>query len=56
MDYKVRGSMLSELKGSGGDPLSTEDQGSVQIRAGAARLLSLSASSATVNERVRIAG
>jgi len=34
----------------GGDRLSTEDQGSVQIRAGAARLLLLSASSATVND------
>ena len=33
----------------GGDRLSTEDQGRVQIRAGAARLLLLSASSATVN-------
>jgi hypothetical protein len=33
----------------GGDCLSTEDQGKVQIRAGAARLL-LSASSATVND------
>jgi hypothetical protein len=34
----------------GGDRLSTEDQGSVQIRAGAARLLLLSASSAMVND------
>jgi hypothetical protein len=34
----------------GGDRLSTEQQGSVQIRAGAARLLLLSASSATVND------
>jgi hypothetical protein len=34
----------------GGDRLSTEDQGSVQVRAGAARLLLLSASSATVND------
>jgi hypothetical protein len=34
----------------GGDRLSTEDQGKVQIRAGAARLLLLSASSATVND------
>jgi hypothetical protein len=34
----------------GGDRLSTEDQGSVQIRAGAARLLLLSASSATIND------
>jgi hypothetical protein len=33
-----------------GDKLSTEDQGSVQIRAGAARLLLLSASSAMVND------
>ena len=33
----------------GGDRLGTEDQGKVQIRAGAARLL-LSASSATVND------
>ena len=33
-----------------GDRLSTEDQGSVQIRADAARLLLLSASSATVND------
>ena len=34
----------------GGDPLSTEEQGSVQIRVGAARLLLLSASSAMVND------
>ncbi len=34
----------------GGDRPSTEDQGSVQIRAGAARLLLLSASSATLND------
>jgi hypothetical protein len=34
----------------GGDRLSTEDRGSVQIRAGAARLLLLSASSAMVND------
>ncbi len=34
----------------GGERLSTEQQGSVQIRAGAARLLLLSANSATVNE------
>jgi hypothetical protein len=34
----------------GGDRLSTEDQGSVQIRAGAASLLLLSASSAMVND------
>ncbi len=34
----------------GGDRLSTDDQGSVQIRAGAARLLLLSASSAMVND------
>ncbi len=34
----------------GGDRLSTEQQGSVQIRAGAARLLLLSASSAMVND------
>jgi hypothetical protein len=34
----------------GGDRLSTEDQGSVAIRAGAARLLLLSASSAMVND------
>ena len=33
-----------------GDKLSTEDQGSVQIRAGAARLLLLNASIATVND------
>jgi hypothetical protein len=33
-----------------GDKLSTEDQGSVQIRVGAARLLLLSASSAMVND------
>jgi hypothetical protein len=33
-----------------GDKLSTEDQGSVQIRAGAARLLLLGASSAMVND------
>jgi hypothetical protein len=34
----------------GGDRLSTEQQGNVQIRAGAARLLLLSASSAMVND------
>jgi hypothetical protein len=34
----------------GGDRLSTEQQGSVQLRAGAARLLLLSASSAVVDE------
>jgi hypothetical protein len=34
----------------GGDRLSTEQQGNVQIRAGAARLLLLSASSAVVND------
>ncbi len=34
----------------GGDRLSTEEQGSVQIRAGAARLLLLSASSAMVSD------
>jgi hypothetical protein len=34
----------------GGDRLSTEMQGSVQVRAGAARLLLLSASSAVVND------
>ncbi len=33
-----------------GDRLSTEQQGSVQVRAGAARLLLLSASSAMVND------
>ena len=34
----------------GGDRLSTEQQGSVQVRAGAARLLLLSASSAMIND------
>jgi hypothetical protein len=34
----------------GGDRLSTEQQGNVQVRAGAARLLLLSASSAVVND------
>jgi hypothetical protein len=40
----------------GGDRLSTADQGSVQIRAGAARLLLLSASSATVNDSAPVHG